>query len=169
MPFDSIEKKRAYNRQYHSQPHVLEKKRIYFKKWRDENADHVRAKEAKRRLEKRGLCLIATTRTRARKKGLEFNLEPYADEIQKRIDKGFCELTGEPFDLSPGRRHNSPSLDRIDCSKGYTYDNVRIVLHLMNQALGEWGEDVLFEVMSKWTAMRSMASKRRSSLKRQKK
>lgn len=127
-----------------------EKRAAAFKRWREANGDHVRAKEAQRRLERRALCLIATSRTRARKRGLEFDLEKHADEIQARIDRGFCELTGEPFDLSPGRKFNSPSLDRIDPCRGYTYDNVRVVLNLMNVAMNTWGEDTLRMVMTKW-------------------
>lgn len=106
--------------------------------------------EAKRRLEKRAMCLIATTRTRARKRGLDFDLHSHVAELQARIDMGVCELTGEPFDLSPGRKFNSPSLDRIDPRCGYTYDNVRVVLNLVNAALGDWGGDTLRAVMLRW-------------------
>lgn len=52
--------------------------------------------------------------------------------------------------MSPGRKFNSPSLDRIDPSGGYTYDNVRVVLHLVNQALGDWGVETLSTVMRRW-------------------
>lgn len=156
MPFDSIEKKKEYQKFYNSLPEVSEKKRENFKKWRDDNADHLKAKEAERRLTKRAMCLVATARTRARSKGLIFDLDQFIPELQTRIDLGKCEVTGAVFDLSPGRKFNSPSLDRIDSSKGYTYENTRIVLNLVNAALGDWGENVLRDVMTAWldTAMR---------------
>lgn len=103
-----------------------------------------------RKLEKRAQCLVGTVRTRCRKRGLEFDLGAHVAEIQRRIDAGVCELTGVPFDLSPGRKFSSPRIDRIDPRKGYTYDNIRIVLNLVNAALGDWGEVTLREVMQKW-------------------
>jgi hypothetical protein len=164
MAFDSPEKKRAYEKEYFARPEVAQRRKENFQRWSGENKEHLKEREAKRRLEKRALCLIATSRTRAKKKGLEFDLERYADEIQTRIDKGVCEITGELFDLSPGRKFNSPSLDRIDSKRGYTYDNVRIVLNMVNQALGDWGQDVAERVIRNW-AMQSMPSKRRRSSK----
>jgi len=59
---------------------------------------------------------------------------------------GRCELTGLPFFVgtnSPGKiRPYQPSLDRVDNSVGYTYDNCRIVCCCVNIALGEWGIEV---------------------------
>lgn len=128
--------------------------------WRMKNRLHVLAKEAERRKFKRGLCLIATTRTRAKKRKMDFDLHLHAEAIQKRIDAGVCETTGVSFDLSPGRKFNSPSIDRINSAKGYTYDNIRIVLNLVNAALGDWGEEVLRAVMAKWLAGRSSKAKK---------
>ena len=82
-------------------------------------------------------------------------MDGFLPEFQARIDAGFCELTGYPFDLTPAeekgsRRFNGPSLDRIDSKKGYTRDNVRVVLNIVNYGLNIWSEDVLREVMSHW-------------------
>ena len=96
------------------------------------------------------MCLVATIKHRAKKRKLEFDLDQHISEIQSRIDLGVCEITGSPFDLSPGRKYNSPSIDRIDSNRGYTYDNIRVVLNLVNAALGDWGEHILRSVMSKW-------------------
>ena len=125
------------------------------KKWRSENAAYLKEKEAKRRLEKRALCLIATTRTRARKKGLAFDLGDHVLGLQDRINAGRCELSGTEFDLSPGRKAFSPSLDRRDPKVGYIYSNIRVVCHAMNVALGDWGEDDLATVMTRWISNRS--------------
>lgn len=118
--------------------------------WRAANAEHLKTREAKRRLEKRAMCLVATCRTRAQRRGIEFDLDTHVGALQARIDAGRCEVTGWPFSLSPGRNYDSPSLDRIDAKRGYVYDNTRVVLNLVNVAMGDWGENVLANVMRSW-------------------
>ena len=64
---------------------------------------------------------------------------------------GKCEISGIPFSekgVQWYRNPWSPSLDRIDSKKGYTPDNVRIVLCAVNAAMNEWGEDV-FRLIAK--------------------
>lgn len=73
------------------------------------------------------------------------------------MEAGACELTGYPLDLvldpvKHRRKFNGPSIDRIDSTKGYTYDNIRVVLNIVNYAMNVYGEDVLREVMSYWLA-----------------
>lgn len=138
----------AYDAEYRLK--TKEKRAAVQAKWREENSEHLKQRGAKRRLEKRAMCLIAAARVRARNKGLEFSLEGHADALQKRIDAGNCELSGVPFDLSPGRKATSPSLDRIDPSRGYTPENVRIVCHALNAALGDWGESALAPIALGW-------------------
>jgi hypothetical protein len=150
MPFSSQEKKRAYEREYANRPEVKARRQATYQKWSEENKEHLLKRGAKRRLEKRASVLVATSRNRAKRRGIQFDLDAFVPAIQERIDKGVCELTGFPFDLSPGRKFNSPSVDRADPSRGYTYDNIRIVLNLVNAALGDWGEDVLRTVMQQW-------------------
>lgn len=144
--------KRVRDREYASRPEVKARRQKVYAAWSAANRDRLLAKEADRRLAKRGSVLVATVRTRARKRNLAFDLDAHVADIQARIDRGVCELTGAPFDLSPGRKFNSPSIDRINSSLGYTYDNIRIVLNLVNAALGDWGEDTLRQVMTEWLA-----------------
>jgi hypothetical protein len=64
--------------------------------------------------------------------------------VQEKIDKGFCELTGLPFDLlhycESKNNPYAPSLDRIDSkNKNYTPDNVRVVLSFINIAINDLG------------------------------
>ena len=128
-------------------------------RWRSENAEHLKKRASKRRLEKRAQCLVAAARTRSRPKGVPFDLDGQIDVLQKIIDAGYCELSGVPFDMSPGRKANSPSLDRITPSLGYVPGNVRIVCHALNTALGDWGEDVLAEIAEAWLRKRKSLSK----------
>lgn len=87
--------------------------------------------------------LLRNAKTRANRKGRQFDLDLHVEELQARLDKGFCEATGLPFNLDNDEAFawDSPSLDRIDSNLGYEYDNIRIVLYGFNAAVGRWGED----------------------------
>jgi hypothetical protein len=62
-----------------------------------------------------------------------------------------CAVSGVPFDTSFAVQHNpySPSLDRIDSTKGYEPGNVRFVLFAINVGMNEWGLDVYIDVAKK--------------------
>ena len=151
----------AYDREYREKNKL--RKAAYEAKWRADNAAHLKQRAAKRRLEKRAMCLIAAARVRCRNKGILFALDGFADELQRRIDAGRCELSGVAFDLSPGRKPTSPSLDRRNPADGYTPENVRVICHALNAALGDWGEDALAPIVSGWLATRSTRRKPRDS------
>lgn len=153
------DRKNAYAREYHKNrvkdPEVLARIRAVRHAWNQKNRDKRNALSAKYRVINRSRFLVAQMKKRAKDKGLPFDLDKHAEDIQRRIDAGFCELTGYPFDLTPCdvkgvRKFNGPSVDRIDNDKGYTYDNIRIVLSIVNYAMNIWGEDVLREVMEHW-------------------
>lgn len=59
--------------------------------------------------------------------------------LYARFSEGHCEVTGIPFVFQQnGRPHRySPSIDRIDAKKGYTKDNCRAVVWILNRAKGE--------------------------------
>ena len=165
MP-QSMTRKKEYQVEYCARPEIAERRRANFKRWKESNQPHVSAQAAKRRLEKRAMILVANARDRARKRKLPFDLDAHIPEIQARLDLGVCEMTGEPFDFTPGRKFNSPSIDRVVPSAGYIYGNIRVVLYLMNCAMGNWGEEALLRVAGKWTAMQSVSRRRKRSLKR---
>lgn len=95
-------------------------------------------------------------RKRAEKFGWAYDLDDHLIQIQERVSKMKCEMSG--IDLvtgvgagSQGQRYfNTISLDRIDRDKGYTYQNIRIVCWAMNCAMSTWGEDILLEVVTSW-------------------
>jgi hypothetical protein len=99
---------------------------------------------------------MAIARYRAKQKGLPYALDENA--IQGAIDAGVCELTRIPFDLEHGKTWNSPSLDRIDSSKGYTPDNVRVVLYCLNVMANIWGENKIIEIADAIMAVRRSRS-----------
>lgn len=122
--------------------------------WRANNKEQIKAKDARRRMEKRAQCLINAARTRSRTKGIFFDLDGFEAELQARIDFGKCELSGIDLDLSPGRKPTSPSLDRIKPELGYVRSNVRIICHALNAALGDWGEDAFADIAESWLKQR---------------
>jgi hypothetical protein len=73
------------------------------------------------------------------------------EDILPVLEIGKCQLTGLPFDFSPSkisfRNLYAPSLDRIDSNKGYSKDNVRIVLSSVNTALGEHTDEEMLPIL----------------------
>lgn len=89
--------------------------------------------------------MLASAKARSKQKGLPCDLD--REWIEKRILVGVCEVTGLPFDMANANRGDkskspwAPSCDRIDNSKGYTKDNVQVVVWLYNAAKGESNRD----------------------------
>jgi hypothetical protein len=73
-----------------------------------------------------------TARTRARKRGLEFDLE-----VSDIVIPTHCPLLGMElvWNVYDSRADNKPSIDRKDSSKGYTADNVWVVSWLANRIM----------------------------------
>lgn len=102
----------------------------------------------------------AKTNSQIRKR-VNINCELTSEELIALMLEtgGRCQVTGLLFSQTRhGKR--SPynhSVDRIDCSLGYTYKNCRIVCMGVNIALSDWGENVFKDfavgyVMSKYSA-----------------
>lgn len=73
---------------------------------------------------------VNSARWRSAKRGIEFDL---TQAWAKERYTGFCEITGIPFEMGEGGiKPRSPSLDRIDSSKGYVKGNCRFILHCIN-------------------------------------
>lgn len=68
--------------------------------------------------------ILQNAKSRAKKKGFDFNLTVDDFEIPD-----FCPVLGIPLELvwGEGTKDNKPSLDRIDPNKGYTKDNVQVI------------------------------------------
>jgi hypothetical protein len=79
--------------------------------------------------------MLKNARNRAKDKNLPFDLDR---EFLQSIAPSHCPVFGIPLQWScfrsnkPGGLPDSPSLDRIDPSKGYTKDNVWIISHKAN-------------------------------------
>lgn len=93
-----------------------EKSREYNKKYTTTNKTY-----RKRRLES---ILYSGAKARAARKGLKFDLE-----IEDIIIPEQCPVFGVPLERAEGGipADNSPTLDRLDSSKGYVKENVQVI------------------------------------------
>lgn len=119
-------------------------RREYYKEWRKKNADHIKRylehkypdyaeHMGQSRVNNPERYMHSRAKSRAKKRGLDFNIEQ--SDINIPI---ICPILGIPIikEYVKGRKAaptpNSPSLDRIDNSKGYTKGNVRVISHKAN-------------------------------------
>ncbi len=90
--------------------------------------------------------LLRSAARRAKKKGRDYSLSiEWATERIKACE-GRCEATGILMVRPKGRgedRWNSPSIDRIDSSLGYTEDNCRFVIWAFNNMKARMPDDRL--------------------------
>ena len=110
--------------------------REYASAWRRKNIDKALAASRARRVSKPWQRLLSDAKRRSIKRGLDFTLTRAWAESRYT---GFCEITGVPFDISPGRigpSVTSPSIDRIDNGLGYIGDNCRFILFCVNAFRG---------------------------------
>lgn len=95
--------------------------------------------------------LFTYAQARAKEHSLDFDLsKEFISQLYEIQDKK-CVMTGLEFQLErqsgyKKRRPFAPSLDRIDCTKGYTKNNIRIVCSIVNIALSDFGDQV-FDIM----------------------
>ena len=107
---DNPQKRRAYEKQY------LNNKRQDF--------------------EFRLIMLLNASKQRARNKNREHTIT--VNDIKEIYPKdGCCPIFGMKLEFnSAGFRENSPSIDRIDSTKGYTPDNIQIISWKANRIKG---------------------------------
>lgn len=82
--------------------------------------------------------IFLSAKTRAKKKNIEFDLN-----IEDIVIPDYCPILGVKIEFVPySRSDSSPSLDRIDSSKGYTKDNIIIISWRANRIKnnGTWEE-----------------------------
>ena len=95
---------------------------------------------------------------RALAKGRDFDLK-VSDLRELGEKQGWrCALTGLSFDLQTGEAWARPralAIDRIDSRKGYVKENVRLVVHAINVAIGPWGEDEFASIAARFLAHRT--------------
>ena len=86
---------------------------------------------------------------RAQKRNETFSLS--RQWIKDQLMIGKCAVSGLLFDLSSiGRSPYSPSIDRIDNTKGYIPENCRLILWALNAAFSNWGEQEMKLIVKQW-------------------
>jgi hypothetical protein len=89
--------------------------------------------------------LEANVRHRAKKKGGSVNLA-VLEAIAHRCG-GYCEVSGIPLETNGDRRMPfNASLDRIDSTRGYEADNLRMVALAVNLCMSHWGEAIFVRI-----------------------
>lgn len=101
------------------------------KQWKIDNKEQINEYHKSRYDKERYKILWEAARTRAAKSNIEFSLSK--ENIKKVINVGLCQATNLPFEISSNRRGPySPSIDRIDNSKGYSDNNCLVVCWCFN-------------------------------------
>jgi len=112
-----------------------EKYKEYHKTYRKKNAAKYKAYISKWQLNNNEKYIITAIKYRAKKLGIEFNIDFTDIKIPAT-----CPILGIPIfkkfkgegNLNKGPRATSPSLDRIDNTKGYVKGNVHIISNKAN-------------------------------------
>ena len=110
--------KKEYMKEYESRPEVKKRMKEYKKNWGQSFVGK-----------------LSIVKSRSKKKNLEFNLTiEYLESIYPK--NNMCPLLNIPLDWKSSYKHPStPSLDRIDSSKGYIKGNVQWVSWRANQLM----------------------------------
>jgi hypothetical protein len=115
----NIEKVKAFRKLYRQKASPEQ-----IQKWNKAREDYVKNNPQKR--------IIAIIKSRAKQKNMDFNLEPEDIQIPE-----LCPVFKIPLEkyITKGKygpRYNSPSVDRIDNTKGYIKGNIQIISHKAN-------------------------------------
>jgi len=118
--------KKEYMKEYESRPEVKKRMKEYKKNWGQSFVGK-----------------LSRVKSRSKKKNLEFNLTiEYLESIYPK--NNMCPLLNIPLDWKSSYKHPStPSLDRIDSSKGYIKGNVQWVSWRANQLMSNATPDEL--------------------------
>jgi hypothetical protein len=119
-------------------------KKEYHKQWREKNPDKIKAYVKKHKVRSNNSlklwrynnpakCLHLNIKSRAKRSGVEFNMEWQDIDIPV-----ICPVLGIPIvmgtneGMRTGPSPNSPSVDRVDNNKGYIKGNIQVISHKAN-------------------------------------
>lgn len=93
--------------------------------------------------------MFDNAKKRAKIKGLDFNLTLEDINVQER-----CPVLGRPYTIGggPSNKDMSPSLDRIDSTKGYVTGNVRVISLRANKHKGDLTLEEAKQIFENWYA-----------------
>ena len=115
----------SYNPEYHRAYYQLNKEKRNTPEKKAQNA--VVAKLW--RQSNREANMLSAAKSRAKKNGLDFNIE-----IEDIVIPETCPIIGIPLQFTDGKQNEgTPALDRIDNTKGYVKGNVQVISHKANR------------------------------------
>ena len=96
-------------------------------------------------IDNRAYRIYDSARRRSKSKNIDFAIE--LADIKERLENGHCEVSGIPFFIGNTNESFkihpfSPSLDRIDNSKGYLPDNIKLVCFIYNVGKNRYELDI---------------------------
>lgn len=107
-----------------------EQARARKKRWIEANPEKLASQYLGWKIRNPEKCILRAARERAKSKGIEFSI--VEEDI---VIPDVCPLLNIPLESSIGKggaSNNSPSLDRIDNTKGYVKGNVWVISFLAN-------------------------------------
>ncbi len=119
---------------------------------REAKRETVRLRNERIRRETPHLRIVDSAKHRSADKGLPYDLDQYIDALRKRVEPMVCELSGLKMICETGAKTHprSLSVDRIDSTRGYTYDNIRIICWCLNAAFNNWGDAETYRILYPW-------------------
>lgn len=141
--------RRANDPEFHAL--VLERNKAY----RDRYSDGYRAHQLRKRSKEKSAyfgdlrirCkhLCNSLKTRALKKGFDFDLTWQTLYVMIECQYMKCSVTGIDLDIAASDKYSrnplAPSIDRKNNDKGYTIDNVQVVCAWYNLMKNEWSDE----------------------------
>ena len=136
------EHRKEYVKEYYSKPGAKERQKEYMKEYYSKPEVIERRKEYYSSIPGK----LASIKSRSRIKNLEFNVTlEYLESIYP--DDSLCPLLNIPLDWNaPSKHPSTPSVDRIDSSKGYIKGNVQWVSWRANRLMSDATPDELLMV-----------------------
>lgn len=124
-------------------PEVIEKHNAYMKAYRQQNREYFRLKEQEWRHRNPARRMIKASRRSALQRGLDHEI--VAEDLLPL--PSHCPVLGIELDYTLAKTSfNSPSIDRIDNSKGYTKDNIIVVSYRANMIKNCANVDELYKI-----------------------
>ncbi len=122
-------------KEYNSRPGVKEHKLEIQRKWRKTSNYDWRKYYYKNKKEHPEKYLLKQAKERAKNRGFDFDLV-----LEDIVIPSVCPIMGIPLKYIIGEYSDySPSIDRIDSTKGYTKDNIWVISSIANRM--KWDAD----------------------------
>ncbi len=113
--------------------------------WHEANRDRSIEKSRQWKTNNPAKAMLGRCRGSAKARGHECTIT--AADIEALLAPMACSVTGLPLTLEAGGNSKSnpwaPSVDRIDCSKGYVPGNIRVVCWAYNMMRGDFPDEVV--------------------------